>query len=393
MGLRDIFGSGKPQSEPTSTPSIKAQFAPAVMDAPFGNWWQGNSYGGFGNGANALLRQDAMAVPTVSRCRNLIAGTIATIPLESYLTSSGEEVANLVWVNQPDKRQPLEVTLAWTVDSLFMYGVAYWQVTEIYQDDSRPARFAWVQNDRVTVKYNKFNTEVDFYMINGEKLPMSGVGSLVTFQALDQGLLYKAQSTIRAAIDIEKAAAIAAQTPMGSGYIKNTGADLPDAQVQGILAAWKAARQSKGTAYLTSTLDFNPISFAPKDMMYNEAKQYLATELSRACNVPAYLVDAETFRGMTYQNIIDGRKEYFAYSLAPFVTAIEARLSMDDITPRGQVIRFAVDETFLRADPTVRLQVTEQLLSLGLIDINQAKAMEGLAPDGSGEVKNAAPNI
>jgi hypothetical protein len=66
---------------------------------------------------------------------------------------------------------------------------------------------------------------------------------------------------------------------------------------------------------------------------------------------------------------------------------------MDDITPRGQVIRFAVDETFLRADPTVRLQVTEQLLTLGLINLDQAKAMEGLAPDGSGEVKNAAPNI
>lgn len=383
MGIKEFFTRTSAPAETPSTASVKAQYAPAVMDTPFGTYWGTNSYGGFNNYANAILRQDAMSVPTVSRCRNLLAGTIATIPLDTYDTKTGKEISNLVWVDQPDIRQPRAVTIAWTVDSLLMYGVAYWRVVEVYKEDGRPARFEWVQNDRVTAKYNQFNTEVDYYSLNGERLPMSGLGSLVTFQALDQGLLLRSQSTIRAAIDIERAAAIAAQTPMGSGYIKNNGADLPDAQVQGILAAWKQARQNRGTAYLTSTLEFNPISFSPKDMMYNEAKQYLATELARACNVPAYLVDAETFRGMTYQNIIDGRKEFFAYSLAPFITAIEDRLSMDDLTPRGQRVRFAVDDTFLRVDPMTRLQVTEKLLELKLINLNQAKEMEGLAPDGN----------
>ena len=58
---------------------------------------------------------------------------------------------------------------------------------------------------------------------------------------------------------------------------------------------------------------------------------------------------------------------------------------MDDLTPRGQVVRFAVDETFLRGNPLDRLAVTQQLLELGLIDINQAKEMEDLTPEGSGE--------
>jgi hypothetical protein len=53
------------------------------------------------------------------------------------------------------------------------------------------------------------------------------------------------------------------------------------------------------------------------------------------------------------------------------------------MTPRGQVVRFAVDETFLRANPQDRLAVTEKLLTLQLISLDQAKEMEGLAPDGS----------
>ena len=382
MGFIDRF---RFRTETMPKTEIKAQLAPPVMDRPFASWWGGNSYGGYNNYANAILRQDAMAVPTISKCRALITGVIASIPLETYSLKSGEELPNLVWTDQPDKRQPRSVTISWTIDSLLMYGVAYWRVTEIYADDNRPARFEWVQNDLVTVKYNFDNTEVEYYMVNNIRVPMDGVGSLITFQALDQGLLLRNGNTIRAALDIEKAAAIAAQTPMPTGFIKNNGADLPDEQVSGIMNAWKLARQNRATAYLTSTLDYQITQFNPKDMGYNEAKQFYALELARACNVPADMVDAQILRSQTYQNILDRRKEFFAYTLQPFVTAIEDRLSMDDLTPRGQVVRFAVDETFLRGNPLDRLAVTQQLLELGLIDINQAKEMEDLTPEGSGE--------
>lgn len=382
MGLLETLGLRvKPAA---SNPSVLAQLNPPVMDAPFGSYYGAGSYGGYNNYANAILRQDAASVPAIARCRNLIAGTVASIPLETYSMSTGEELPNLPWVDQLDKRQPMEVTIAWLVDSLFYYGVAYLKVEEVYKDDNRPARFSWVQNDRVTVKYTFDNSAVDYYMLNNVRVPDSGVGSLVTFQGFDQGLLLRQPTTIRAAIDLEKASAIAAQTPMGSGYIKNTGADLPDQQVQGILNSWKTARQSKATAYLTSTLEFNPISFSPKDMMYNEAKAYLALDLARACNVPASMIDAEMIRSNTYQNVLDQRKEFAAYTLMPFINAIQSRLSMDDLLPRGTCVKFAVDETFLRVDPVTRLQVTEKLLELNLIDLNEAKEMEGLASSGSG---------
>ena len=382
MGLFDRL---RTRNDSTSKAEIKSQFAPPVMDRPFASWWGGNSYGGYNNYANAILRQDAMAVPTVSRCQALITGIISSIPLEMYSLKTGKELPNYVWVDQPDKRQPRAVTIAWTIDSLFHYGQSFWRVTELYQDDNRPARFEWVQNDLVTTKYNWDNTEVEYYMVNNVRVPMEGVGSLITFQALGQGLLLRAGNTIKAALDIEKAAAIAAQTPMPTSVIKNNGADLPDDQVSGIMNAWKLARQNRSTAYLTSTLDVQQFGFSPKDMAYAEAKQFYALELARACNVPAEMVDAQVMKSQTYQNVLDARKEFFAYTLQPYVTAIEDRLSMDDLTPRGQVVRFSVDETFLRGNPLDRLAVTEKLLTLGLIDINQAKEMEDLSPEGSGE--------
>jgi phage portal protein BeeE len=117
--------------------------------------------------------------------------------------------------------------------------------------------------------------------------------------------------------------------------------------------------------------------------MYNEASQYLATQIARAMNVPAYMISADMNNSMTYQNILDGRKEFVAYSLQPFISAIENRLSMNDITANGNIVKFAVDDTFLRGDAMSRLDVTEKMLNLGLIDINQAKEMEDLTPEGN----------
>ena len=346
---------------PTTDPKILAQYGPPVMDAPYGvNYWNNN----LGAGDTVIDLISSLQVASVVKCRNLICGIIAGIPLELYKKSTGEQLGSPVWLEQPDERQPRAVTIAYIVQSLLMYSVAYWEVKSVYSDDGRPARFAWVQNDRVSVKLNQNNTEVDYYMINNERRPENGVGSIVTFQSLNPAVLVSGARTIRAALDIQRAASLAAATPIPSGHIKNSGADLPESVVQGLLASWKAARSSRSTAYLTSTLEYIPTQFSPKDMMYTEAIQAQSTEIARLMNVPAYMLSADANASMTYQNILDARKEFFAYTLAPYVCAIEDRLSMNDITANGNMVRFAVNETFLRVDATTRLATIEKLCLL-----------------------------
>lgn len=394
MGLlKDIFGLTPVNvSSVEAGKKVEAQTNPAIYNAPFGTMWGNYGWGGYNNYANVITRMNAMSVPAVSQCRSLICNTVASIPLEMYSDVTGAEVPSPSWVKQPDLRAPREVTIAWTCDSLLMYGIAFWRVSEIFADDLRPSRFEWISNDRVSTKMTEYGAEVEYYMVDNQRVPDSGIGSLVTFQAFDNGLLLKAARTINSAIEIEKAANIASQTPMPSGIIKNNGADLPPEEVQGLLNQWKNSRNGKSTAYLTATLEFQPSAFSPKDMMYNDAAQFLAAQIARACNVPAWMINAEMQKSMTYQNVLDSRKEFFAYTIQPYVSAIEARLSMDDLTPRGSKIRFSVDETFLRTNAIDRLAVIEKMLQLNLITLDQAKAMESLSPEGDGEV-DAAPNI
>jgi HK97 family phage portal protein len=382
MGLLQTLGFKQ-----AAKPAIEAQYAPAVMDTTYG-YGSFNTNSTFGYNGIGIDRNFALQVASVSRCRNLIAGVISSIDLALYKKSTGEKLGTPVWLEQPDIRQPRSVTISATVDSLIFYSIAYWRVTSLYADDGRPSGFEWVANNRVTYTTDKYGTEVKDYFVDGDLVPMAGIGSLVTFQSLLPGVLLTASTTIRAAYDIQKAAAVSAATPMPTGILKNSGADLPETQIQGLLAAFKSARQNRSTAYLTSTLDYVPTSFSPKDMAYTEASQYLSTEIARSMNVPAYMISSDMNNSMTYQNILDGRKEFVAYSLQPYISAIEDRLSMNDITNSQNQVRFAVDDTFLRVDAKDRLDIIEKMLNLDLIDVDQARQMEQLTPLGDASATN-----
>ena len=371
MGLFDRF---RPQK-------IEAQAAPQLMTDAF------NYY--LPIALTPVGRTEAMSVPSVARCRNLIAGTIATFPLELYKKSTGEKLGKPLWLEQPSISQPRSATIAWTVDSLLFYGVAYWQVTELYQDDGRPARFRWVAPGRVSFNTDANTNFITEYMVDGSPVPMSGLNSLITFQGLDEGVLERGARTLRSAIDLETASRVATSTPMPTGVLKNTGADLSPEEVQSILAAWKSARERRSTAYLTSTLEYQATAFSPRDMMFVDAIQQMSTQVARMMNVPAYYISADQNTSMTYANVQDERRQFVSLSLAPYVHAIEDRLSMDDITARGNIVKFDVEDTFLAVGALQRLMVIEKMLTLGLISVEDAMEMENLSPNG----RDDAPNI
>ena len=95
------------------------------------------------------------------------------------------------------------------------------------------------------------------------------------------------------------------------------------------------------------------------------------------------MLSADLNNSLTYANVIDERRQFVDMSLRPYIEAIEGRLSMNDITSNQNYVRAGLDDGFLRSDALTRLQVTEKLLSLGLITIEQAREMEDLSPNGS----------
>jgi phage portal protein BeeE len=118
-------------------------------------------------------------------------------------------------------------------------------------------------------------------------------------------------------------------------------------------------------------------------MTYNDSISMMATQISRLCNVPAYYISADMNNSMTYANVQDERRQFVSLSLQPYISCVEERLSMDDLTPNTQFVAFDMDSGFLRANPLERLAVIEKMLALNLITVEQAREMEELSPNGN----------
>jgi HK97 family phage portal protein len=328
-------------------------------------------------------RQEAMEVPSVARARSIICGTAASLPLRAFNKINGAQIDGRTILTQPDPALPTAVMMSWTFDDLVFHDVAYWQVLELSPEDNRPTRARRIDPMRISYNTEGYNNVIiNGFFLDGQQLPMAGVGSLIVFYGLGTGgILTRAGRTIKTALDLEKAVSRMAEEPAPAMYIKNSGVDLPAAQVSSLLANWKAARSQRSTAYLSGNLEVESFGFDATQMELSANRMNTATEIARLMNIPAWYLNAES-TSSTYSNTLQERRSLIDLSLMPFLIAVEQRLSMDDITPMTQRVRFEVEE-YLRGTAVERIEVTGRMLELGLIDINEARQMEGLAPRGS----------
>jgi len=330
---------------------------------------------------SSTSRHDAMAVPAVARARNLVAGTIASMPLTMFVTdvSTGEfsEVQPLPWVRQPQADTPRSTTLAYTVDSLWFYGRAYWMVTRTYAEDGRPQEFRWIDPLDVTYDIDLETGLITRYYYRLTPVPTRGIGSLVVFTYIDEGLLSRAGQTIRTCLELERSALEFARNPAPAVTLKNTGIDLPTDQVQNLLDRWRESRRSSGgaVAYLSAAMELDSVGFSPKDLTMVEARNFQVSEIARATGIPPSLLGVSS-GAMTYENVQTERRGLVDLALQPLMSSIEQRLSMDDVTPRGTTIMFQPND-FLRATPIEEAQLLSVLLGNGVITLDEARRRIG----------------
>jgi HK97 family phage portal protein len=371
MGIRDSLRLVKQAELLPSYQDVYAQLEPNVYGSTFG-------VASLNIPFTWITRDEAMTVPAVARARNIVAGTLSSLPLELY-NSRDEELAKPRWMRQPDPNSAYGTMMAWTIDDLIVNGNAYWQIIEVYKEDGRPSAFRYINSTRVTPEYNDNSTMVESYRVDNTRVPNNGLGSLITFQALDEGVLKRGASTIKTAIALEQAAKRSAEEPVPNGVLKNTGMDLPEDQVMNLLARFKAARNTRATAYMTSNLEYQPMQFDNTQLQLVESRKAMQTMIAQMMNVPAYLLDAETGGSLTYNNA-EGQKRYLVdFSLRNIITVLENRLSMDDITITGQHVRFDLDD-FLRGNPTERAAFYRDVVPLGILTVDEAREMEDLSP-------------
>jgi HK97 family phage portal protein len=357
MGIRDIFATRQIQTVATpQSPDVSAQLGPVTSL---------DSLTPFFGGANTATREEFMSIPTAARARNIICSSIASIGLEVIDRSTGMEIEDALprVIRTPDPRVPGSATYVWTLEDILLYGYGYWQITELFADTFRVRSVERVSPTRVTIQTNSLATEIEYYMVDGSPVPNSGIGSLVVFNGNDEGVLNRAGRTIRTGAELERAAAMYAREPIPSMVLKSNGTALPADRIAKLLDSWSTARRNRGTAFLNADVTLETVGFDPEKLQLAAARSYIATEIARACGIPAYYVDAETGSSMTYSNASTQRQTLLDFSLIPLMTSVTERLSMPDFIPSTQEVKYDLSD-YLRGSDLERANIYKILNSI-----------------------------
>jgi HK97 family phage portal protein len=325
-----------------------------------------------------VTREQAMTVPAIARSRNILAGSIGTIPMESYNKLTGAHITNRTLIVQPDPALPRVNTITWLVDDLIFYGRGYLQVLDVSPEDGRPFRARRIDPRRVQATIDSSGTLITGYQVDSKNVPSSGLSSLIVFNAIDEGVLARGGMTISSAIALEQAAYNMASEPVPQMVLLNEGMNLPSDQVSAVMDTFRRARRERSTAYIEGPIKLEVVGMDSAQMQLVEARQHLSSEIARLMGIPAWYLNAEN-ASATYSNVNSERRALVDFGLRNYLTIIEDRLSMDDVTPRNQIVRFDLDD-FLRGNAAERVEMSIKLYDSGIITRNEAREFIDISP-------------
>jgi hypothetical protein len=334
-----------------------------------------------------LGRDQVWLIPAAAQGIQVIAGTIGTLPLARR---RGRDVIDLgTLLTQPDPEEPRVSTLTRLVEDLVLFPTAYLIVLERDSEDF-PRHVRYVPNELVEPADPPQDamqppTPPTRYRIGvgpGIELPARDV---LRFPSHWPGLLVVGARALRTAMLLESAAQRFANMDVPAGTLKNRGADLPPAGVDELLARWEAARRSHGVGYTNAMIDFQVTQFDAAQMQLVDARRWSTAEIARLLNLPSRYLNAETESSMTYSNVESARRDLVDLSLRPYLSGTEGRLSLPDVTPRGQRVTWELD-AFYRGDLQARAAYYTAALNPAApwLVVDEVRTFEGLPPMGGG---------
>lgn len=323
-----------------------------------------------------ISRREAIQVGAVKRSRDLIAGTLGSLPL-CLFDKSHHEVDGITsaLLDQPEADRPRSVTVTNTIEDMLFEGRAWWRIT----------KFGWHGYPVQVVKLDARSVDVrgqNQAYVRPDGSPQGSVwewvpdSELIRFESPNDPLLIAGARAIRTALRLDGAASNYASEPMPSGYFSpKEGADpASDDDVSDVLDKWKTSRQTRSTGYVPAALDYNPVQWSPADMQLTEARDHAVKEIARVAGVdPEDLGVSTTTR--TYLNGEQRQRDFLNFTLAGYVAAFEGRLSMGDVTPRGYYAKLDLDN-FLKADAKTRWETYQIAKGLGALTVDEIREEE-----------------
>ena len=370
--------------------------------------------------------EQAMSLPTVYRCVDILSGTVAMMPLKYKRRTSGElfkvfedSPTSEMLSGMANDQQTFFDLMGAVVAQRLLLGNAYllphWRAGEVYALTLLDAGTVTYDRKKRIYRVNDYNNG-----IVGDFKPNKIVH--IKNRSLDGG--YTGVSTIQyAARTLSLSATADSQTLDGlsSGNTQRgivTGANV----VQGLGAVQDSYMENvanrlshdfssgKAIVEVPGTVEFKPLSITPADAQLLETRKFSPYDICRFFGVHPDMVFVSGSGGNTYQNHATSQLSFYQQTLAPILRQISTEMScklIDPFVKRNYKLAYDLDDVFV-SDLKNRSEYYAKAVGSGILTPNEVRIKEGREPldggdtafmtctvfrlDGAGDSAPSAPN-
>lgn len=286
------------------------------------------------NFKNFATRYNAMQVPAIVKARNIICTNLAAAEFKQFKGETETQTQPRWLYSTGETGMTPWHRMTWIADDLFFYG---WSLLVVRRgankeilDAARVPRERW--------DFDSFGrVEID-----GELAQQTD--SLVLIPGPFEGILVTGAGTIHGALDLERSWQSRVRNPIAVTELHNTdiNAPLSPTESKALVTQWNTNRKSDDgvTAYTPANVEVRTHGSDTTDL-FIAGRNAVAIDVARLANLPAVLLDAANVNAsnQTYQTKENARNDLVDAIRNTWGSAIEARLSMDDVVPRGNTIR------------------------------------------------------
>lgn len=134
-------------------------------------------------------------------------------------------------------------------------------------------------------------------------------------------------------------------------------------------------------AVLESGLKFQSVSMSAVDSQLLEQRKFTREQISSIFRVPLHMLQAAS--GMKYASVEGNNKSFYKDALMPI--AIKLQHAVNEILPENHTIELDEKE-FVRGDRETQVKTVKEMVTAGLMSVNEGRDELGLEPVEGGDV-------
>lgn len=344
----------------------------------------------FGNlSATNIDEKTVLQVNAVFSAVSLIADTISTLPLDSYVRDGETREVyrpQPAWIQKPDVDLPREAFYNSMIVSLLLDGNAF---VRVFSNRRGEVVNLTVLNPlHVDIKRTGIGRLQ--YVVQGEDRPLTAEEVIFVPDLVRPGTV-RGVSRVQAlkenfglAMAIEKfAATFFGQGTNMAGIIEFPG-QLTAEQAKDLAAGFDSRhrgwRKGHKTGVLSGGAEFKPTQVEPEKAQAVEARRLAVEDVARAFNIPPHLLGLPGTN--SYASVEQTNLAWVTHGLRPIISKIEGAMTpLLQRYPDGEqaFIKFNLDG-LLRADIQARMSAYSTGLQAGFLTINDVRRLEDLSP-------------